>query len=222
MDKNRLLKKVKELGYPMFEIEEPIDVNSTLAEVVKSGDHRLWEGFPVMLANTLEKDLFNYTIVLKHLKTNKENNLLRKLVMMSLALYTFLELEFSFADRLYKSTYFDDTLFHDFLNHFKNKRDLSNFNDGMSAERVTNTFKNYYQRAEFDLKEVIDLQDEFEFEYAMSQIFAKKQKELFLKKLKREELTKTEREYYSRVVKKKVLALGNTDLHKLAVKLIKE
>lgn len=222
MDKNRLLKKVKELGYPMFEIEEPIDVNSTLAEVVKSGDHRLWEGFPVMLANTLEKDLFNYTIVLKHLKTNKENNLLRKLVMMSLALYTFLELEFSFADRLYKSTYFDDTLFRDFLNHFKNKRDLSNFNDGMSAERVTNTFKNYYQRAEFDLKEVIDLQDEFEFEYAMSQIFAKKQKELFLKKLKREELTKTEREYYSRVVKKKVLALGNTDLHKLAVKLIKE
>jgi len=222
MDKNRLLKKVKELGYPMFEIEEPIDANSTLAEVVKSGDHRLWEGFPVMLANTLEKDLFNYTIVLKHLKTNKENNLLRKLVMMSLALYTFLELEFSFADRLYKSIYFDDTLFRDFLNHFKNKRDLSNFNDGMSAERVTNTFKNYYQRAEFDIKEVIDMQDEFEFEYAMSQIFSKKQKELFLKKLKREELTKTEREYYSRVVKKKVLALGNTDLHKLAVRLIKE
>lgn len=206
----------------MFEIEEPIDVNSTLAEVVKSGDRRLWEGFPVMLANTLEKDLFNYTIVLKHLNTNKENNLLRKLVMMSLALYTFLELEFSFADRLYKSTYFDDMLFRDFLNHFKNKRDLSNFNDGMSAERVTNTFKNYYQRAEFDLKEVIDMQDEFEFEYAMSQIFSKKQKELFLKKLKREELTKTEREYYSRVVKKKVLALGNTDLHKLAVRLIKE
>lgn len=206
----------------MFEIEEPIDANSTLAEVVKSGDRRLWEGFPVMLANTLEKDHFNYTIVLKHLKTNKENNLLRKLVMMSLALYTFLELEFSFADRLYKSTYFDDTLFRDFLNHFKNKRDLSNFNDGMSAERVTNTFKNYYQRAEFDLKEVIDMQDEFEFEYAMSQVFSKKQKELFLKKLKREELTKTEREYYSRVVKKKVLALGNTDLHKLAVRLIKE
>jgi len=222
MDKNRLLKKVKELGYPMFEIEEPIDANSTLAEVVKSRDRRLWEGFPVMLANTLEKDLFNYTIVLKHLKTNKENNLLRKLVMMSLALYTFLELEFSFADRLYKSIYFDDTLFRDFLNHFKNKRDLSNFNDGMSAERVTNTFKNYYQRAEFDIKEVIDMQDEFEFEYAMSQIFSKKQKELFLKKLKREELTKTEREYYSRVVKKKVLALGNTDLHKLAVRLIKE
>jgi hypothetical protein len=35
-------------------------------------------------------------------------------------------------------------------------------------------------------------------------------------------LTKTEREYYSRVVKKKLLALANTSLHELANKLIKE
>jgi len=41
MDKNKLLKKVKELGYPLLETEEPIDANSTLAEVVKSRDHRL-------------------------------------------------------------------------------------------------------------------------------------------------------------------------------------
>jgi hypothetical protein len=83
MDKNKLIKKVRELGYPLLEIEEPINANLTLGEVVKSGDHRLWEGFPVMLANVLEKDLFNYTKVLEHLKTNKENLLLQKLVMMS-------------------------------------------------------------------------------------------------------------------------------------------
>ncbi len=56
----------------------------------------------------------------------------------------------------------------------------------------------------------------------MSQVFSKKQKELFLKKLKGEKLAKTEREYYSRVVKKKVLALANSDLHKLAARLVKE
>jgi hypothetical protein len=221
MDKNKLIKKVRELGYPLLEIEEPINANLTLGEVVKSGDHRLWEGFPVMLANVLEKDLFNYTKVLEHLKTNKENLLLQKLVMMSLALFTFLELEFSFVDRLYEATYFDGTLFQDFMNNFKNKSDLPNFNGGMSTDRVIQTFKNYYQPAEFDLKKVLDMQDEFEFEYAMSQIFSKKQKELFLKKLRGEKLTKTEREYYSRVVKKKVLALGNADLHKLALRLIK-
>jgi len=33
-------------------------------------------------------------------------------------------------------------------------------------------------------------------------------------------MNKTEREYYSRAVKKKVAALANTDLHRLAQKLM--
>ena len=49
-----------------------------------------------------------------------------------------------------------------------------------------------------------------------------KQKELFMKRLKGEKMTKTEREYYSRSVKKKVQALANSDLHKLATTLIKK
>jgi len=40
-----------------------------------------------------------------------------------------------------------------------------------------------------------------------------------MKKLRSEKMTKTEREYYSRAVRKKVLALANADLHVLAVKL---
>jgi hypothetical protein len=54
----------------------------------------------------------------------------------------------------------------------------------------------------------------------MSQIFSTKQKELVMKKLKGEKLTKTEREYFSRVVKKKVMALANTQLHRLSQKLL--
>jgi hypothetical protein len=50
----------------------------------------------------------------------------------------------------------------------------------------------------------------------MSQVFSPKQKELFFKKLKGEKLTKTEKEYYSRAVKKKVLALANDELHRMA------
>jgi hypothetical protein len=41
-----------------------------------------------------------------------------------------------------------------------------------------------------------------------------------MKKLKREKLSKTEKEYYSRVVKKKILALANSQLHNLARRLI--
>ena len=66
------------------------------------------------------------------------------------------------------------------------------------------------------------MKDKFDLEYSLSQVFSKKQKELFMKKLKREKMTKTEREYYSRSVKKKVLALANTELYKLAMKLLKE
>jgi hypothetical protein len=219
MNKNQLLKKVKALGYPMFKAEETIDVNETLAEVVKSGDIRLWEGFPVMLANSLEKGLFDYEEVKTHLEITQEENLFHRLVMMSLALYDYLELELSFADKLYRSDFFDRKVFYNYLSQFKEERDLSDINGIMSSERVVNSFKNYFKRAEIDLKEVAELQDEFELEYAMSQIFPKKQKEIFLKKLKGEKLTKTEREYYSRSIKKKVLALANPDLHKLASKL---
>ncbi len=219
MDKSQLLKKVKALGYPMFEAEKSIDVNVTLAEVVKSNDRRLWEGFPVMLANSLEKGFFNYKKVQTHLEKPQEEKLFHKLVMMSLALYDYLEVELSFVDRLYKSDFFERKVFHDYLSQFKEEGHLEDINGIMSSERVVNSFKNYFKRADIDLKEVAELQDEFELEYAMSQIFSKKQKEIFLKKLKGEKLTKTEREYYSRSIKKKVLALANPDLHKLASKL---
>ncbi|HXE98595.1 MAG TPA: hypothetical protein VN642_19490 [Dongiaceae bacterium] len=45
--------------------------------------------------------------------------------------------------------------------------------------------------------------------FAMSQMFSPKQKELFKKRLEGLPLSKTEQEYYSRSVKKKVVALAS-------------
>lgn len=222
MNRHDLLNKVKNLGYPLLETDEVADVNQTLAEVIKSHDLRLWEGFPVMLAHSLDIDQFSYNHILRHLDKKKEQNYFRRLVIMSLALYYYLGLEFVFADRLIQSKYFDRELYEKFINSFRGKKNLNLIDMVLSSERLINTFKNYFRRAEIDLLEYSDRQDEFELEHAMSQIFSKKQKELFLKKLKGDRLSKTEREYYSRVVKKKVLALSNSDLHKLAARLIKE
>lgn len=61
-----------------------------------------------------------------------------------------------------------------------------------------------------------DAYDELSLEYALSQLFSPKQKELFRKKLDGLPLTKTEKEYYSRAVKKKVAALANAELHRQA------
>jgi len=222
MNRKSLLEKAKALGYPLFEIEETIKANEILAEIVVSEDLRLWEGFPVMLANSLDKDLFDFDGALEHLSRGQEREQFLKLLMISLALYDFLELELSFTDQLYQSNYFDNNLYTEFLKGFKQKRIFAELGRELSSERIVNTFKNYFRRADLDLKEFAEMQDEFELEFALSQIFSKKQKELFFKKLKSEKLTKTEREYYSRSVRKKVLALSNSDLHKIASRLVKE
>ena len=69
-NKNQLLKKLKTLGYPLFEEEEIADVNSVLADVVKSKELRLWEGFPILLANGAEKGLLDYELVEQELSRN--------------------------------------------------------------------------------------------------------------------------------------------------------
>jgi hypothetical protein len=62
----------------------------------------------------------------------------------------------------------------------------------------------------------------FQLNLHLSTLFPPKQKELVLKKLQGEAMTKTEQEYYSRVVKKKLEALADTDLRKIAVTLTKK
>lgn len=222
MKKTTLLKNLKELGFPLFEIEKSLDVNETLAEVVKSRESRLWEGFPLLLANILERALFDHKMVQIHLKRNFEIKYFHNLIIMSLALYKHLKLKFSYVDKLYDSVYFDKKLFKKFLRYFNEKKDLTDTGRQLSSIRVINTFKNYYKWSELDFKEYDKMKDEFDLEYALSQVFSKKQKELFMKKLKGEKMTKTEREYFSRSVKKKVLALANPDLHKLATRLVME
>lgn len=222
MKRTALLKKLKALGLPLFETEKSLDANETLAEVVKSKEDRLWEGFPLLLANSLEKGLFDYKTVQMHLKGLSDKGNLRSLVLMSLALYKYLGLKFSYTDKLYHSSYFNKKLFDKFLDCFENRKYLTETGSKLSPDRLVNTFKNYFKQTEPDFQEYAKMRDEFDLEYALSQVFSKKQKELFMKRLKGEKMTKTEREYFSRSVKKKVLALANPDLHNLALKLVKK
>jgi len=60
------------------------------------------------------------------------------------------------------------------------------------------------------------------FAQALSTLFPPTQKELVLKKLNGEPLTKTEQEHYSRIVKKKLEALANSEIRKIASSLTKK
>jgi len=109
-----------------------------------------------------------------------------------------------------------------FLAGLEKGSDLSIGNRAMPAERLKTMFNNYFRQESESLHGLLSAKEDMGLEYALSQVFSPKQKELFLKKLKGEVLTKTEKEYFSRAVKKKVLALSNADLHRLSRKLLGE
>jgi len=221
MKSSELLRRVKLLGFPLLEAEESQDVNLTLAEVVKSRNMRLWEGFPIILVNCAEKGLFNYDKVKKYLKKVSEKTNFTLLVALSLALYKLFHLKFSWVNELYNCLPDNRRKkVEEFLEKFKNNTDFYIADQKMSAQRLKNIFNNYFRQTQSKLNELLSIKDELNLEYLLSQIFSPKQKELFLKKLKREKLTKTEKEYFSRVVKKKVLALANSNLHRLAQRLL--
>jgi len=90
----------------------------------------------------------------------------------------------------------------------------------ISSQRLKNTFNNYFKQAEARLSEILLVKEEMGLEYAMSQVFSPKQKDLFLKKLRNEKLNKTEKEYYSRTVKKKLTALVNPELQRSAQRVL--
>ena len=205
----------------MFEPVEQLDVNETLAEVVKSDDTRLWEGFPVLLANAADTYQFVPDLVEQHLESQVQKDHFRRLMLFSGALFSLYHLSFTWWNTFKKS----------FSNHEKElvrawKKDLDQnraveWDDTvLDSERVKGLFELYFEKKAETDKRRQEKHAEFSLEYALSQVFSPKQKELFKKKLEGLPLTKTEKEYYSRTVKKKVVALANDELHSLSKKLL--
>ena len=90
----------------------------------------------------------------------------------------------------------------------------------LSTERLRNTLRRYsstLKTSRATRKREKDKQRRsFQLNYFLSTLFSQKQKELVLKKLNGEPLNKTEKEYFSRTVKKKLVALNNSEVRKVA------
>lgn len=222
MKNEKLLKRVGALGFPLFGPEEDRNANATLADMARSNDLRLWEGFPVVLANSAKEGLFNYDKPNWHLMEPFDRLRLTSLMVMSLALYKFFNLKFSWTDKVYKSLSDKAKKEYDnFLMKLKSDDKLDVAGRELSSQRLKTIFTDYFLgQTQAKLNEFLLVRDELGLEYSLSQVFSAKQKELFLKKLKREKMTKTEKEYFSRSVKKKVQALASPELHRLAQKLL--
>ncbi len=222
MEDKELLKQLKVLGFSLFEREEKIDANFALAQMAESKNLRLWEGFPVVLANSAKKGLFDYDKTAKYLENSGYKNSFDELLGMSLALYKVLKIKAFWVEKLAQEYLVNEKeKYLYFLKKLKRDQVFKVAGRQMDSERLKSTFNNYYSlKVQKSVGDLLSRREEFDLEYCLAQVFSPKQKELFLKKLRGQKLSKTEKEYFSRVVRKKVKALANSQLHRLAQKLI--
>ena len=208
-------------GYSLVRPEtrkvEGYEVLELLEELAESADPRLIEGFPVVLANCAQRDLkLNFrTLLSRHNPGSRKRRALEKLLLLSTALLAQQGLDKpKNLDSLSNSLElkYGDLLADDFV-------DLGN-KVSLSTERLRNTLNRYAA----DLLTSKSIRDRtknrqrrsFQLNYYLSTLFAPKQKELVLKKYHGEPLNKTEQEYFSRKVKKKLEAMTNKDVMKVA------
>jgi len=224
MKKEDLIEALADLGYPLISAGKSRITAKKIKEVLdglaSSDESRLIEGFPVILANCAHKGLSLNTRALLSsyaMKSQKRQNL-EKLLLISSELMNQEKLQQPEGlDRLAGSLRkkYGDLLSGEMVTLGKGV--------SLSTNRLQNTLRRYAASLENSKsaqeKTMLRQQQSFQLHMHLSTLFSPKQKELVLKKLNGESLTKTEQEYYSRVVRKKLEALTNSELRKIATKL---
>ncbi|MFI5348001.1 MAG: hypothetical protein ACHQ2Z_00535 [Elusimicrobiota bacterium] len=217
----QLLAAMGEYGYALFEPNQMTDPNKVLTALSSSDDVRVLEGFPVVLANALEKN--RSAVDLRAAEASLNNDAARERFRRLTALSFYLFGVFGFEnlkpaghDPLGENSELQKEL-RDCMEHDK---PFSLGQKTLDPARVKRTFLSYFVQGHKsdEAENKARLREEFRREFNLSLFFAPKQRDLLQKKLRGEALTKTEREYFSRVVKKKLLALADPDLHRLAQK----
>jgi hypothetical protein len=227
MKREDLVSNLSSFGYTLVSPErhrnKKYGALELLEELVDSEDPRLVEGFPVVLANCAHQGLnLDFSVFLSRQKPgSRKQQALELLLLVSSDLLRQQGLDQpgnleSFSKTL--KTKYGDLLSNDVV-PLGNKVSLS-------TERLRNTLKRYTTEivtSRTTRKREKDRQRRsFQLNYYLSTLFAPKQKELVLKKYHGESLNKTEQEYFSRRVKKKLEAITNKDVMRVAKALTKE
>jgi len=227
MDKGELITALGELGYRLFSPEKvrlsSKKVLDVLDEISASDDSRLIEAFPVVLANCAHRGikLDIRGLLSRYGQRSQRRTNLEKLILASSDLMA--------QEGLDKPEGLDgnvrplrvkygDLLKEEVLTLGKHR--------SVSIERLRNGLRRYA----IDLERSESVRESnrrrqlrsFQLDLHLSTLFPPKQKELIVKKLKGDPLSKTEQEYYSRVVKKKLEGLANSELRKIALALTKK
>jgi len=227
MNKEELIKALGELGYPLFSpgkgglsSKKVLDI---LDKLSSSEDSRLVEAFPVVLANCAHRGmkLDMSGLLSRYGQRSQRRANLEKLFLASADLLAQEGLDKpeglnGIVDPLRVKNI--DLLKREVLDLGKHRT--------ISTERLRNALRRYVT----DLERSESVRERnrkrqlrsFQLELHLSTLFPPKQKELILRKLKGDSLSKTEQEYFSRVVKKKLEGLANSELRKIALALTKK
>ena len=227
MKKEDLIVSLGNLGYPILSKDKNIinkrEIIDVLDALVDLDEPRLIEGFPVILAYCAHRrsKLDLETLLLKYPKNSKKRHDLEILLLLSAEMLNLENLQLPSG-------------LENIANSLKTKygnlisSEAVDLGKGfpLSIERLRNTLKRYASNLETQKsakEKAADRQKKsFQLNLHLSTLFSPKQKELVLKKYHGESLTKTEQEYYSRVVKKKIEALANSELRRIATALAKK
>jgi hypothetical protein len=227
MNKEELIIALGELGYRLFTPEKERlnnkKVLDVLDELSDSENLRLIEGFPVVLANCAHRGikLDISGLLSRYGRRSQRRADLEKLIMASSDLLA--------QEGLEKPEGLDASMGTLMMNYGdllqEEVLDLSK-GRSISTERLRNALRRY--AVELEKSESVRQRDQrkqlrsFQLDLHLSTLFPPKQKEVILKKLRGEPLSKTEKEYYSRIVKKKLEGLANSELNRIASALTKK
>jgi len=227
MKREDLITALGDIGYPLIATGKKKITAKKIMEVLDglagSDEPRLIEGFPVILANCAHRGVkLNIRGLLSGygVKSKKRRNL-EKLLLVSSELLNQEKLEK--PEGLDKMANALKTKYGTLLSAGGVSLDKGGV---LSTERLRNTLRRYTADLENSKsakeKQKLRQQQQFQLQLHLSTLFSKKQKELVLKKLNGESFNKTEQEYYSRVVKKKLEALANSEVRRIATTLTKK
>jgi len=227
MKNEELITALGELGYRLLTPEREKlssrEVLDVLGELSGSENSRLIEAFPVVLANCAHRGI---KLDIRDLLSRSEGESQRKENLEKLILASSDLLDREGLDKPEGLLDTVDTLRLKYGDLLKEKILSLGRHRSVSTDRLRNALRRY--TTDLEKSESAREKDKrnqlrsFQLNLHLSTIFPPKQKELVLKKLEGEPLSKTEKEYFSRVVKKKLEALANSELRKIALMLAKK
>ena len=222
--KDELLSQLAQYGYELMQPRSVEPGEKVLESLLRQDDSRLLEGFPVVLAHLLrEKEALSWEDKNWHphdeLSKKTEYRLAFMLVLSYLQFLLF-QMDDE-ASRTFKLVHkFEDGK--RLLNQLRERVGLEKVQMDkveLSNERLKRNFVNYVVHANKH-EDVEKKRHVLELELLLSELFTSRQKELVNMRLQNKPMTKTEKEYFYRVVKKRLKALANEELHHFARDLV--